>query len=77
MYFTSSQNVQHMMSDSKRLFPEPSLVTWEPTKETLHRYLQILGKIRLALMPSPDGLSIEPLRPRESILPDKEKLTNE
>lgn len=25
---------------------------WEPTKQTLHRYIQIVGKIRMALVPS-------------------------
>ncbi len=24
---------------------------WEPTKQTLHRYMQIVGKIRMALVP--------------------------
>ena len=24
---------------------------WEPTKQTLHRYAQIVGKIRMALVP--------------------------
>ncbi|TRX60634.1 hypothetical protein FNH22_06200 [Fulvivirga sp. M361] len=33
------------------LFPELPLEAWETTKETLHRYIQIIGKIRLALMP--------------------------
>ncbi|WP_224483155.1 DUF5996 family protein [Robertkochia aurantiaca] len=32
-------------------FPALPIDEWEPTKETLHRYLQIVGKIRLALMP--------------------------
>lgn len=35
------------------LFPELPIEKWEPTKETLHRYLQILGKIKLELMPLP------------------------
>ncbi|MEO0527386.1 MAG: DUF5996 family protein [Bacteroidota bacterium] len=36
---------------AKELFPSFPLETWEETKETLHRYIQIIGKIRLALMP--------------------------
>ncbi|MEM9934330.1 MAG: DUF5996 family protein [Bacteroidota bacterium] len=31
--------------------PELPLNAWEPTKMTLHLYLQIIGKIRLGLMP--------------------------
>lgn len=33
--------------------PWPALPyeAWEPTKETLHRYAQIVGKVRMALMP--------------------------
>ncbi|MDX5420356.1 MAG: DUF5996 family protein [Hymenobacteraceae bacterium] len=32
-------------------FPPLPLEEWEPAKETLHLYFQIIGKIRLALMP--------------------------
>lgn len=32
-------------------FPPLPLEAWEPTKETLHLYLQVIGKIRLELMP--------------------------
>ncbi|MEM7484162.1 MAG: DUF5996 family protein [Bacteroidota bacterium] len=32
-------------------YPFFPLKEWEPTKETLHRYIQIVGKIRLANMP--------------------------
>ncbi|MBL1214232.1 MAG: hypothetical protein HND52_12810 [Ignavibacteriae bacterium] len=38
------------MSD-QTLFPELPLSEWTKTKETLHRYLQIVGKLRLSLMP--------------------------
>ncbi|AWX43526.1 hypothetical protein HME9304_00515 [Flagellimonas maritima] len=38
-------------TNSSNPFPKLPLEEWEPTKETLHRYLQIVGKIRLALMP--------------------------
>ncbi len=37
--------------DQQPLFPALPLSQWSKTKETLHRYLQIVGKIRLALMP--------------------------
>jgi hypothetical protein len=33
------------------LFPSLTLENWEDTKDTLHLYLQIVGKIKLALMP--------------------------
>jgi len=33
------------------LFPEMPLDAWRPTKNTLHLYLQIVGKIRLAMHP--------------------------
>ncbi|GAB5475096.1 MAG: DUF5996 family protein [Maribacter sp.] len=39
------------MRDKMDNFPELPLSAWKPTKETFHRYLQIVGKIRLALMP--------------------------
>lgn len=32
-------------------FPPLPLEEWEPTKDTLHLYLQVIGKIRLKLMP--------------------------
>lgn len=33
------------------LFPDLALHEWIKTKETLHRYLQIVGKLRMSLMP--------------------------
>jgi hypothetical protein len=33
------------------LFPEMPLDAWRPTKNTIHLYLQIVGKIRLAMHP--------------------------
>jgi hypothetical protein len=33
------------------LLPVPDYAEWRPTKETLHRFLQILGKLRLAASP--------------------------
>ena len=39
------------MPEKRILFPELPIAAWEPTKKTFHRYLQIVGKIRLALMP--------------------------
>jgi len=32
-------------------WPELPYDTWEPTKQTLHRYAQIVGKVRMALVP--------------------------
>lgn len=32
-------------------WPELPLAGWRPTKETVHRYCQIVGKVRMALMP--------------------------
>ena len=39
-----------MTAPANRL-PELPLDAWESTKNTLHLYLQIVGKIRMALMP--------------------------
>lgn len=35
-----------------RHLPPMPLEEWEPSKKTLHRFLQVIGKIRLALTPS-------------------------
>jgi Family of unknown function (DUF5996) len=55
------------------LFPEMPLTEWRPTKDTLHLFLQIVGKIRLAMHPrinhwwhvplyvSPKGLTTRPI----------------
>ena len=32
-------------------WPALPYAEWEPTKQTLHRYTQIVGKIRMALVP--------------------------
>jgi hypothetical protein len=32
-------------------WPALAYADWEPTKQTLHRYMQIVGKIRMALVP--------------------------
>lgn len=37
--------------DSNQRFSPMPLESWAPSKETLHRYLQIVGKIRLAVAP--------------------------
>ena len=37
--------------NNDNLFPALPLSEWTKTKETLHRYLQIVGKLRLSLMP--------------------------
>ena len=59
------------------LFPPLSLEAWEATKKTLHLYIQIVGKIRLLLMPgknhwwhvtlfvSSKGLSTRPIPYRD------------
>ena len=40
------------MSDSAtQSWPRLAYEEWEPTKQTLHRYIQIVGKIRMALAP--------------------------
>ncbi len=39
------------MNDSLLLFPEIPLNEWRATKNTLHLYLQIIGKIRLRTHP--------------------------
>ena len=39
------------MANTASIFPALPLDEWEATKETLHRYVQIVGKIRLANMP--------------------------
>lgn len=36
----------------QQAWPELPYDEWEPTKQTLHRYAQIVGKVRLALVPS-------------------------
>ena len=36
---------------SESAWPELTLSRWEPTRDTLHMWTQIVGKIRLALMP--------------------------
>ena len=33
------------------IFPSLPLEEWEDSKETLHRYAQVVGKIRLTYMP--------------------------
>lgn len=37
--------------DADETWPALPLEAWRPTKETLHRYCQIVGKVRMALMP--------------------------
>jgi hypothetical protein len=32
-------------------WPELPYAEWEPTKQTLHRYVQMVGKVRMALVP--------------------------
>jgi len=42
-----------------RAFPPLPLEAWKETKDTLHLYLQIIGKIRLALFSCALNLIIE------------------
>lgn len=39
------------MTETRQTLPDLPLDAWEPTKITLHLYLQIAGKVRLALSP--------------------------
>ncbi|MBL1074640.1 hypothetical protein JK358_09545 [Nocardia sp. 2] len=41
-------NVRHLGTDPGEVLPALPLDAWRPTKETLHRYAQIIGKIALA-----------------------------
>jgi len=38
------------VSQSKEIFPPLPLEAWEDTKKTLHRFAQVIGKLRLAAM---------------------------
>ena len=40
-----------MTTTGSRAWPRLPYAEWEPTKQTLHRYTQIVGKIRMALVP--------------------------
>jgi hypothetical protein len=40
------------VSDAAARWPELPYAPWEPTKQTVHRYCQIVGKIRMALVPA-------------------------
>lgn len=40
-----------MSNSGSEAWPALPYNEWEPTKQTLHRYTQIVGKIRMALMP--------------------------
>jgi len=44
-------DVTNVPGDEDYAFPPLPLQEWETTKDTLHLYLQIIGKIRLTLMP--------------------------
>jgi hypothetical protein len=41
-----------MTHTPQEVWPALPYEDWEPTKQTLHRYVQIVGKIRMALVPS-------------------------
>lgn len=40
-----------MSSPPAKAWPALPYADWKPTKQTLHRYVQILGKVRMALVP--------------------------
>ena len=42
---------QIQFSDSDSIFPPLPIEQWEETKNTLHLFFQIVGKIRLTLFP--------------------------
>jgi hypothetical protein len=42
---------QSMSYATSEIWPPLPYRDWEPTKQTLHRYMQIIGKIRMALVP--------------------------
>ena len=39
------------MDRSEEAYPAVPYDSWMPTKETLHRFAQVLGKVRLAASP--------------------------
>jgi hypothetical protein len=41
-----------MSHDTRPRWPSLSYDEWGPTRQTLHRYLQLVGKIRMSLVPS-------------------------
>ena len=42
---------KHLVSDSPASWPELHLESWQDTRDTLHMWMQIVGKVRLALTP--------------------------
>lgn len=42
---------RHTHSDSPESWPELHLASWQDTRDTLHMWMQIVGKVRLALTP--------------------------
>ncbi|QLY33209.1 hypothetical protein H0264_14120 [Nocardia huaxiensis] len=44
----NATGVQQLAADSGEVLPALPLDAWRPTKETLHRYAQIVGKVALA-----------------------------
>jgi hypothetical protein len=40
------------MTSAPEAWPDLPYDSWKPTKETLHRYTQIIGKVRMALTPA-------------------------
>src|SRR5215472_4685553 len=42
---------KHTHADSPASWPELHLESWQDTRDTLHMWMQIVGKVRLALTP--------------------------
>lgn len=42
---------RHPSSSKENIWPELSLAAWKDSYETLHRYTQVVGKVKLALAP--------------------------
>src|SRR5689334_11055169 len=46
-----AQTLGDEMTDQRERWPALPVADWEPTKDTLHMYAQIIGKVALALRP--------------------------
>ncbi len=74
-----NEKVAHRNLSSSDLFPPLPIEEWEDTKNTLHLFFQIVGKIRLALFPkmnhwwhvtlylSPRGMTTRPIPYKDMI----------
>src|SRR6476660_6753868 len=48
---SASSTTSASSSGSRVIWPPLPYQDWRPTKETLHRYVQIVGKVRMSLVP--------------------------